>query len=112
MVYGQQHGIKAMLGPLFVRSNYHRSSLTDLSNFVTAQLESDELEKYWEDMFMGYFTNYLFTLVNKNSHSHFLFDEILAASLDARCIVDNKDVVRTMAELGHQPSRQAMNEYY
>jgi hypothetical protein len=112
MVYGQQHGIKAMLGPLFVRSNYHRSSLTELSNFVTAQLESDELEKYWEDMFMGYFTNYLFTLVNKNSHSHFLFDEILAASLDARCIVDNKDVVRTMAELGHQPSRQAMNEYY
>ncbi|WP_394222744.1 hypothetical protein [Alteromonas gracilis] len=112
MVYGQQHDIKAMLGPLFLRSNYHRSSLTELSNFVTAQLENDELEKYWEDMFMGYFTNYLFTLVNKNSHSHFLFDEILAASLDARGIVDNKDVVRTMAELGHQRSRQAMNEYY
>jgi hypothetical protein len=112
MTYGSQYDINVMLGPLFLRSNYHGPSLTELSNFVAAQLKKGDLEEHWENMFIGYYSNYFFTLVNKNSHSHFLFNEILAALLDVRRFVDNTDVVRTMAELGHKPSRQAINEYF
>ncbi|AUC88325.1 hypothetical protein CW735_09085 [Alteromonas sp. MB-3u-76] len=112
MAYASQYNINIMLGPLFLRSNYHGPSLTELSNFVAAQLKKGDLEEHWENMFIGYYTNYFFTLVNKNSHSHFLFDEILAALLDVRRFVDDTDVVRTMAELGHKPSQQAMSEYF
>ncbi|MFD3435421.1 hypothetical protein [Alteromonas macleodii] len=101
-----------MLSPTFVRSKYHGPSLLQFSSVVLDLMKSNRLDQQLEDMVKGYFENYLFLLVNDNSHTHFLFNEILEVSLKAKDFFENHHVVRVMSLLGHEASQKALKKFY
>ncbi|WMN81172.1 hypothetical protein NI385_27525 (plasmid) [Vibrio parahaemolyticus] len=51
--------------------------------------------------FSGFFTKYLWTLINDDSDEQYLFDAILTVSLNSMHLYDTVSNIRFMAELGH-----------
>ena len=96
------------LTPLFLKANYCGDSLIEFSKRLLGYLEESALSEFYERMFKGFFTNYLFMSINQNSDNQFLFDEILAVSLLAKDSVDNNHIIQAMAELGHKLSMTAL----
>lgn len=92
------------LMPLFLQAKYYGDSLLRLSKIISTELEQGELPEQFKRVFEGFFTNFLFVMVNHNSDTHFLFDEILIAATKAGHLVDTSHVTRAMGELGHKGS--------
>ena len=86
--------------------------MLQFSSVVLDLMKSNRLDQQLEDMVKGYFENYLFLLVNDNSHTHFLFNEILEVSLKAKDFFENHHVVRVMSLLGHEASQKALKKFY
>jgi uncharacterized protein YggL (DUF469 family) len=92
------------LAPLFLKAKYYEEDLEKFSSILLDFLEGGELDDHNNNLFKGFFVNYLHMMVNENSDTHFLFDTIFNISVDAGGCVDNTHVILAMAELGHKKS--------
>ncbi|MCZ2801987.1 hypothetical protein [Vibrio alginolyticus] len=96
------------LPSLFLKSQHDPEALRKTAKILLDALDMN-LEKAVIDLFIGFFTGYLWKLVN-DSEDQFLYDAILDICKDSKSIVDNKNVVIGMAELGHKASMQYVLE--
>jgi hypothetical protein len=97
------------LAPLFLRAGYHSDSLEKFAEIILDIIEDDRtkrkaLSPEFKDMMYGFFTNFLWALVNDNSDDHFLYDTILNVALEANIYVEMEHILRGMAEFGHRES--------
>lgn len=109
LAFDMQTQGKKPLAMRFIQSSAKPAILVEFASLLIEYLRDESIEDVWRNMFEGYFTNYLYLLVNSHSDSKILFDEILQVSIDASLLVDNGDVIRTMAELGHKPSQDYLS---
>lgn len=93
------------LASKFLKSQYYKETLLEFSEILLQQLGNGGLAINIDGLFKGYFQNFIFKLVNDNSDTHYLFDEILAVSIKADHYVSTRHIIRTMAEIGHKQSR-------
>lgn len=94
------------LGLLFLQSRYYGEALRKMSTLLQSMLQQGGLHEDIEGLLKGFFVNYLYLLVNMHSDDFFLYPEILDVSAKASTVVDNRHIVRTMAELGYEPAQE------
>lgn len=99
------------LGPLFLRSRFYSESLIEMSDILLEQVKNNDLSEVYENMFLGFFDNFLHILVNENSDSHFLFDAIFEVSLKVNETINCEKIIRLMAELGHLKSMNYITDF-
>lgn len=98
------------LGPLFLRVRFDEDNFIEFAEIARKIVLSEELANTDISAFKGFFENYLFMMINENSDTQYLFDEILDAALSVLGYVNIHHVIRTMAELGHYGSMITMVE--
>ena len=86
---------------LFLQAGFVPGCIEKVAVFFIKTLSTGNLENPWKDIFMGFFSNYMYALVNENSSSFLMYDEIFEVSLNAACVVDTSHVIALMAALGY-----------
>lgn len=86
---------------LFLQTGFVPGCIEKISAFFITVLSAGAVDDPWKDIFMGFFSNYMYALVNENSSSFLMYDEIFEVSLNAACVVDTSHVIALMAALGY-----------
>lgn len=102
LIIGVNQFDTTMLFELFIRGRYEDDKLYDFSQFLLGSLSNEALPENAEDLFKGFFENFLYQAVNANSDTHFLYDVIFASALQAvQFGLETDDTLMLMAKLGY-----------
>lgn len=99
--------------PMFIKSHFNKNAMRQFSHTILEIYNNSNLDEHNQNLIKGYFENFLFIMVNENSDSMYMFDEILNCSITASESIkeiNNKHVIRAMAELGHLKSMIEMSK--
>lgn len=92
----------------FVRAQFFESDLLKTAALVKKHMNYKSQPEHAQELYEGFLTNYLWSLVNRHSDTQYLYDAILKIVLDTKDLVDNEYIVRGMAELGYAPSMRVL----
>ncbi|EGQ9742359.1 hypothetical protein FWP33_07475 [Vibrio parahaemolyticus] len=95
---------KCELPSCFLGSSVQPNHLLRTSELLHKCLQMD-LPSDVTNLFGGFFTTYMWKLINDDSNEQFLYDAILSVSVSSMHLYENTiDNIRAMAELGHLAS--------
>jgi len=86
------------LGPLFLKVRCDADSLSEFTDIAISVLKDVLIDDARKNQFRGFFSNHLFILINENTDTHFLFEEIHNAAVLAQPYVDTSVIISTVNE--------------
>ena len=110
MVFESQYSQDITIAPLFLASKYDVSALDELADKLLSIYSNGDGQKKFNELIVGFFQNYLFSLINENSDDMGMYDDILTILKTAALVITDLEImpaIQIMAELGH---RQAICE--
>ncbi len=105
-VFSNVHKVPYDLFNTFAKTRYVGSAITQFAGFANLILRDNSVGKNGKAMFEGFYTGYLWALINENSKDHYMFDDIFQALVNANDDIHVETVIRAMAEMNHEKAVQ------
>ncbi|MAW98087.1 MAG: hypothetical protein CMN72_00255 [Sphingomonas sp.] len=102
LVHERAHDIENDFHISFLKARYSPEHFTLFVEYAKMQIVREDIDEYSLSTFSEFYLDYLWLLINENSDTLFLFNEIYSALIDVSDILPVAEVIEGMEALGYK----------
>lgn len=102
LVHERAHDIENDFHISFLKARYSPEHFTLFAEYAKTQIVREDIDEYSLSTFSEFYLDYLWLLINENSDTLFLFDEIYFALIEVSDILPVAELIKGMEALGYK----------